>query len=102
MDFITFEMALARAEDAKRRNDEACKLLDAVPGIGSGAMGLTPDHVRATPEYQYAKRQFDLTFQYMRECNQFVTSNFKKEYKAHIRAKRAAREAEWAKNAPKE
>jgi len=56
-----------------------------------GPMGLTPDHVRATPEYKTAKANFDRSFAALRDHNAFMTKNFKKEMKADRDARRQAR-----------
>ena len=49
-----------------------------------GPMNLTPDAVRATPEFQAAKRQFDRAFQRLRAFN----ARFVKDWKLSIRAER--------------
>lgn len=38
----------------QRRMEEAGARLAAIPGTGSGPMGLTPDHVKALPEWRAA------------------------------------------------
>jgi hypothetical protein len=43
--------------------------LKSIPGIGMGEMGLTPDHVKASPEYQEAMRRYRMAFQALREFN---------------------------------
>lgn len=77
--------SLASFRDSEYR--AACAKINAVDGIGSGPMGLTPDHVRATSEYKSAKAQLDAAFAALRSANTFLFKNFKKE----LRAERAIR-----------
>lgn len=46
---------------------------------GGGAMNITPDHVRKTPEWQRAKREADAAFAALRAFNTVFTRRFKKE-----------------------
>lgn len=43
--------------------------LGAIAGVGMGEMGLTPDHVKQSPEYQEAKRRYRMAFEALREFN---------------------------------
>lgn len=56
---------------------------------GGGAMGLTPDDVKASPEWQAAKRAYDAAFAALRQFNQRFTKDFAQD----IRAERRARDA---------
>jgi hypothetical protein len=76
-----FEIAKAAAERLYEEYKAACKELKAIPGVSSGPMGLTPDAVKATPEYQAAKARMDATFQGLRTYNAWYTKTFKKELK---------------------
>jgi len=80
------------AKVAKQHLDNECtaasEALNAVPGIGSGPMGLTPDAVRATPEYRTAKAAFDAAFAALRDFN----GKFNKQFAAELRAERRARD----------
>jgi hypothetical protein len=67
----------------------ASREFQAIPGIGSGPMGLTPDAIKASPEYCAAKKRFDLGFAALRHFNQ----TFVKTYAAEIRAERRAKRA---------
>lgn len=55
-----------------------------------GAMGLTSDAYRATVEYQEAKRAFDVSFQQVRNFNEWFSRTFKKEMREDRRARYAA------------
>ena len=71
--------------------ESAATKLKSIPGVGSGQMGLTPDLVRATPEYRTAKQAVDRAFQAVRNFNGAHARRFTTEIKADIAAKRAAR-----------
>lgn len=58
-------------------------------GFPKGSMGLTPDSVRATPEWKVAKAQEDSDFKKLQNWNTFYVKTFKKE----INAERAAKYA---------
>lgn len=62
--------------DAMRESDRlhnearaAAARLRAIPGVGSGAMGLTPDVVKARPDYRAAKAESDRAFAALRAFN---------------------------------
>lgn len=65
----------------------ASKTLRAIPGVGSGAMGLTPDAVRLSPEYRAAKAAFDAAFARERAFNGRYVKQFAKEIRAERRAR---------------
>jgi hypothetical protein len=56
-----------------------------------GPMGITPDAVKATPEYQTAKANFNRSFSALRDHNMFMSKNFSKEMKVDRDARRQAR-----------
>lgn len=74
--------AVRDAIDAEGR--EAGKVLNAFP---KGAMNLTPDAVKATPEWKAAKARSDALFQKLRTFNTW----FVKAFAAEIRAERRSR-----------
>lgn len=82
---MTFEEAKAAIAKVNAEVDAASAALQAFPKTGS--MGLTPDHVKASPEWQAAKRLFDVQFSRLRSLNGWYV----KAFKAEIRAERAAR-----------
>lgn len=47
-----------------------------------GPMGLTPDHIKFSPEYREVKENFDKSWKYMRDFNGWFTKKFKKEIAA--------------------
>ena len=82
--------------------DAACDAVRAVPGVSSGPMGLTPDAVKACPDFRAADaackaadarlRAFDKAF--TRQLGKTWPVYFKKELRAETDARRAA----WAAN----
>lgn len=59
--------------------EKAEKVLKEFDKYGKGDMGLTPDSVKAMPEYRKAKAEFDSAFQVLRKFNQQFVKQFKKE-----------------------
>jgi len=62
--------------------------LKSVAGVGTGPMGLTPDHVKASPEYQEAKTAFDQAFARQREFNE----KFLRQFKVEVQQERRQRQ----------
>lgn len=83
---ITFEQYL----EISSQLDAAHKAIQWPEGTGSGAMGLTPDHIRLSPEYRTARATSEALKKIERAFNQVCSKRFKKEIRAHIDAKRAA------------
>lgn len=78
----------AKAEAARARSTAASAVLNLFP---KGSMGLTPDEVKATPEWKAAKREFDNAFTSERAWNTFMVRYFSKEMRAEREAARAAK-----------
>lgn len=76
----TFEEALSQAEAIDQEVKTVGSKIEAFP---KGPMGLTPDHVRRTPEYQKAKAEWDAVFKRLRAFNGWYTKNYKKELHAY-------------------
>ena len=57
-------------------------------GFPKGRMGLTPDDVKASAEFQAAKRAYDVAFKRLRDFNGVFTKTFKAEIRAERREKR--------------
>jgi GH24 family phage-related lysozyme (muramidase) len=66
--------------------NDAAKSLKSVEGVGTGTMGLTPDHVKATASYKKAKAKFDWEFANLRAYNAWYVKEFKKELQQLRRA----------------
>lgn len=80
-----FDSALAE----KLRLESECETFSrAMQRFPRGPTGLTPDHVKESPEFQQAKRAFDASFRRLRDFNAIFLKKFKKEYRAYMGAKR--------------
>ena len=79
-----FDAAKARKAELEARSAAASAVLNAFP---KGAMGLTPDAVKFSPEFRAAKRAFDTAFEAERRFNRW----FLKEFASEVRAERRAR-----------
>ena len=86
---MNFQQATIMRNACEAHMKEAAQALKAIPGVGSGPMGLTPDSVKASPEYKAAKARFDWDFDSFRKFNAYYTKAFKKELQAE-RAKKYA------------
>jgi hypothetical protein len=84
---MSFEAAKAKQAELYQITDKASAALNEFAKYGSGPMGLTPDHVKAMPEWIKAKRDFDLAFAQLRAFNGWFNKMYKKEIKAERRAK---------------
>jgi hypothetical protein len=69
---------------------EVKRLGDALRLFPVGPMGLTPDAVKASPEFRAAKSAFDVAFAQLRTTNDYLRRAFSTEIRAERRARRAA------------
>jgi hypothetical protein len=83
---MTYEEAKKIKDNIETELDVANTILSSFP---KGPMNLTSDAVRATPEWQAAKRSSEQTFAKLRSFNSIFVKNFKKEIKAERRLKYA-------------
>jgi len=67
--------------------DVADKVLKAFNQYGKSGMGMTPDFVKAMPEWQQAKKEFDKAFAELRNFNGWYVKTFKKEIAAERKEK---------------
>ncbi len=81
---LAFMAAKQREVDVDAAVDRASDALDVFP---KGAMGLTPDAVKFSPEYRVAKAVYDAAFAEQRRFNAW----FLKTFSAEIKAERAQR-----------
>ena len=86
----SFDFALITQAAANAQYLHTSKVLQSISGVSSGPFGMTPDAVKATPEYKKAKSEYESAFRGLRSINTVLNSEFKKQYVAHIRAKREA------------
>lgn len=88
IDFALFQVARDSREAMLER---ANATLQAIPGIGSGPCGLTPDSVKRSPEYQAARRACDSAHSALRQLNGKWCKHFAPELRSEREAKRAAK-----------
>lgn len=80
-----YELAKIEADRLDAEYSEAGKALNEIVNKHGGprANGLTPDAVKAMPEWQDAKQRLNEAFQRLRNYNSYFVSTFKKEIKAN-------------------
>lgn len=64
--------------------------LNAIPGTGAGVMGLTPDCVKARPDWQEAYSAYWQAHKALRELNGRCVRQFRAELQQEQRERRAA------------
>lgn len=79
------------SDKANKDCDLANSKLQSVPGLNSGVMGLTPDHVKRSTEYKVAISEFNIAFSYLRKVNAWFVKTYKKDYAADRKAIRDAK-----------
>jgi hypothetical protein len=79
--------ALEARDYLEARQDEANRAIKAFPR--EGPMGLTADHVKATPEWQEAHRAYQTATRDLGQFNQGFLKRFKKQWQATLAERRA-------------
>ena len=82
--FHIAKQSKAMLENALGVADKALKAFDK---YGKSEMGMTPDFVRAMPEWQQSKKEFDKAFTELRNFNGWYVKTFKKEISAERKEK---------------
>lgn len=75
---MNYEEALLRKKELNEKCDEYSKKLNSFEKYDNG---LTPDHIRALPEFQQAKQGFDLAFAELRSFNAWFVKTYKRKRK---------------------
>lgn len=75
---MNLEEANAHKKELEKINR---KHSEALQQFKTNSMGLVPDHIRATPEYQQAKQDFDRSFAELRNFNAWFVKEFRKKRK---------------------
>lgn len=88
-----FELWRNARDELQAMLDDIGQRWDAIPGNASGPVGLTPDSVKARPDWQQCRLQWDRTFAALRRHNAQGLRLFKREMAADARAKRERRAA---------
>ena len=77
-----YQSAVAMRDALQSELDNASAALKVFP---RGAMGLTPDEVKASPAWKDAKRAVDVAFQRLRDFNGVYTKKFSAEIRKNRR-----------------
>ncbi len=85
----TFTAATAQRDALSYEVTRLAVVVAAIPGVGSGPMGLTPDAVRATPAYREGAAVYAVAFAKLRRFN----AGYVKAFKVELRNARRARDA---------
>ena len=86
---------IARAVKLQLESDMAAagRAWNAIPGVGSGAIGLTPDCVKQSPEYRRARLAYDSAAATLRDYAKAFMRQHGKQYRADLLREREARAA---------
>jgi hypothetical protein len=84
---MSYAIAKAVQAELERARNDASQALSSIAGVGSSAMGLTPDSVKASPEYRAARRAYDQRHADLAAFN----ARFVKQYATDLAADRARR-----------
>ena len=76
---MSFAIAKVTASLLESNYTIAAQNFNALDGIGSGVMGLTPDSVKARPDYRIAKQAMDKAFAELRAFNAVYVKRYKNE-----------------------
>lgn len=82
---MTYEEAKKYRQQMEERHKVDSDVLKEFDKYGTGAMGLTPDHVREMPEWKKAKQACDRNFAELRRFNGLFVKTFKKEIREERR-----------------
>ncbi|MNC28828.1 hypothetical protein D3C76_165270 [compost metagenome] len=75
----TFEQAKEKQDQLNAACDTASNTLNKYP---VGPMGLTPDNIKATPEYRRDKACFEIAFKALQDYNKWFCKRWKRELSA--------------------
>jgi hypothetical protein len=84
---MSYPDALAFRDGLESARRECGARLEAIPGCGSGPMGLTPDHVKKSYQWRSARQDHADAMAKLQDFNRW----FVKRFKAEERQRRAAR-----------
>lgn len=82
---LPYEEAKARVKKARDKSAAASAVLQKFP---KGPSGLTPDHVKNSPEFRAAKAAYDRAFAEEQRLNSWFVRTYKKEYQEDRRKNR--------------
>lgn len=85
---MNYEQAKSHKRDLNILVEEASKKLQR---FEKNELGLVPNHIRETEEYQNAKEKYEMLFDTLRKFNTWFMKEFKKEYARDRRNKYVAK-----------
>ena len=88
---MNYEEAKAYKLSLEALNNAASNALKEFDKYGKSEIGMTPDFVKAMPEFKAAKLAFDISFNNLRNFNGKFNKAFKKEIAQERKAKLAAK-----------
>lgn len=86
---MNYEIAKQIKARLEENHNAATARLKEVSGDERGPLGLTPDHVKARPEWRTAYNTERFAFGQLREFNGYMTKAFANEMRAERRKARA-------------
>lgn len=86
---MTYAEYCARRGELEARVDAASARLKAIPGVGAGPMGLTPDSVKALPAWKAARAEFNAAFGALRALNAKYAARYRREERQALARRRA-------------
>lgn len=72
---MTYEEAKAHKQKLNEEVDRYSKILNS---FEKGNIGLTPDHIKESPEYKEADKAFKIAFSNLRDFNAWYVKEFMK------------------------
>jgi len=82
---MTYEEARAYKQELEDQNKTYSDILNSFEKYPNG---LTPDHIRSSPEWKEARKASENAFSELRDFNAWFVKTFKKEYAAERHNKR--------------
>lgn len=86
-----YEFALSQHDAIEAEANAACLHLRIVSGPGIGPMKLTPDHIKATPEWKAAHSAYYASTSKLQTFNRGFLKQFSKEWRATLLERRIAK-----------
>lgn len=86
-----YEFALSQHDAIEAEANAASLHLKAVSGAEKGPMGLTPDHIKATPEWKAAHSTYYAATRKLQTFNRGFLKQFSKEWRATLLERRIAK-----------
>jgi hypothetical protein len=86
--FASFEAAKAKRDEIDKEGARISALINAIPGVDSGPMGLTPDVVKFSEEYRTLAGELAVAWHKLRTFNAWFTKAYSEELAQERKAKR--------------